>query len=276
MKITAIIIFIQLLTGGITLFAGEGADRKGMSFVLAYNGAWLNYQENSPNGNFLDRDNGWLSGIFIEARFDGRDFFIRADFNVVFSDIALYTGSLQNGTPVTSCTRELIYNVNIDSGYKLFSLSTATFSAYIGFGYRNWERGEDYGSNYKEAYYWGFCAVGINIDFKIGNYNVGLDAALLIPFNPQMQTNVGGRCDMAIFSLVTQPGLKIEIPFSYIFFSNNSVKLFAFISSFYERWNLGQSPSIILTQNGTPITWAFEPTSFTDFPGLRLGIGISF
>jgi hypothetical protein len=200
-KIT--LLLIQLLTINVVTFAGEGAGRTGLSLIIGYDGAWLNYQENLPNGNFLDKDTGWLNGGFVEIRYDNRDFFIRADFNVIVSDNALYTGQLQNGTPISMYTKECIYTAYIDAGYKLFSIGTGTFSTYFEIGYRNWERGQDSGSNYKEIYYWWYGAAGINFDYKINNLIIGIDLALLIPFNPQMETNVAGLFDKAIFCLGT-------------------------------------------------------------------------
>jgi hypothetical protein len=54
------------------------------------------------------------------------------------------------------------------------------------------------------------------------------------------------------------------------------MNIFVFSSLYYERWDMGKSPSIVLTQGGIPIISAFEPKSFTDLVGIRVGSGINF
>jgi hypothetical protein len=66
--------------------------------------------------------------VFAEARYDNHYFFVRGNFDGVGSDSAKYTGSLQDGTPITMSTRERVYTGEMDAGYKLVNQSTATLS----------------------------------------------------------------------------------------------------------------------------------------------------
>jgi hypothetical protein len=105
---------------------------------------------------------------------------------------------------------------------------------------------------------------------------VGLDAALVFPFSMKMETDIAGLVDNATFKIKSRLGFKASLPVTYDFYSVKSMKMFAFGTPYYERWNIGQSPDVILTQGGVPVAQALEPKSSTDMFGIRVGVGVNF
>jgi hypothetical protein len=52
--------------------------------------------------------------------------------------------------------------------------------------------------------------------------------------------------------------------------------LLAFLTPYYERWNIAASDFITLTKDGVPVDDFFEPKSHTEMYGLKAGFGMSF
>jgi hypothetical protein len=268
--------------------AGAGAEQpvgagvSGFSLSVGYNGAELNYREIDPiSGGILDKDTGWLTGATIEARYDGTisdvPFFVRANFDYSTSKSATYTGSYQNGTPLTMVTPETIYKGEFNLGYKLPSVWHCTLAMYVGIGYRDWERGQDVLPDYTEHYTWGYGSVGANFNYRVvDQLLVGFDAALLVPFDAHVKTDIDHLVDTATFPLQTRLGYRFQVPVSFDIIKIKGFKLFTFVTPYYERWNVGQSPWVLLTIGGVPVGYAMEPSSHTDFYGVKAGFGINF
>ncbi len=265
-------------------FAGQqvGAGVNGFSFSAGYNGSQLHYSETNPiNGGVLDKDTGWLNGATLEARYDGAisqvPFFVRANFDYLTSNSATYTGAIQNGQPLTLATPETIYKTEFNLGYKIWNPDHFTLAPYLGVGYRVWERGQDAFPNYKESYTWWYGTIGANLAYRpVDRVLVGLDAALLLPFNPQMKTNIDNTIDTTTFNLGSRIGYRVQVPVSYDIYRGKEYNILTFLTPYYERWNVGGSPAVTLTQGGVPAGVSLEPTSQTDLYGLKVGLGVNF
>jgi len=257
-----------------------GADVRGFSFSAGYNGAYLYYRETNPTtGGFLDKDTGWLNGATVEARYDAQvPFFVRANFDYLRSNSATYTGALQNGTPLTMKTPETIYKTELNWGYKIWNPGHFTLAPYLGIGFRDWERGRDVLPDYTEHYIWGYGTIGANLAYRVADrLLVGLDAALLLPFCPQMKTNIDHLFDTATFHLEIRPGYRFQVPVSYDIYKGEGYRIFTFLTPYYERWNVGRSPWVTLTLGGVPTGFvALEPSSHTDLYGVKVGLGVNF
>jgi hypothetical protein len=268
-----------LLTCGDLALAGEkenaGAGQTGTSISLGYNGRDFSYQE-IVNGSVLDKDTGWLDGGFFELRSDSEIFFTRITFDVTLTNSATYKGALQDGTPLTMKTREKIYEGDVSVGYKAWEFGTTTVSPYVGLGYWDWIRGQNNLPNYREEYTWWYVAAGINLACRLDKLLLGLDAAAELPISPEMSTNIAGQTDDATFDIKPRVGYRVEVPMNYTVHQGADMNVFILGTPYYQRWNIGASDQIVLTQNGIPVATAFEPQSRTDIYGFRLGIGLNF
>ena len=256
-------------------FADEGAGQSGPSVAIGYDGVYLNYKE-YVSGRVVDQDTGWQNGGFAEVRYDDHYVFVRANFDGVGSNNAKYTGQLQNGTPISLTTRERIYIGELDAGVKALNISTSTLSPYLGIGDREWDRGQDVLPDYKEKYTWWFGAAGVNYAYKINKWTIGIDGALLWPFDLKMETDTAGLTDNATFKIQSRLGYRVELPINYEVYSSKAMKMFVFGTPHYEGWNIGQSPTITLTSGGVPVAMAFEPKSITNIYSIRVGVGFNF
>jgi len=261
----------------------NGAGQQGVTLSLGYDGNYLSYKE-IINGGIIDQDTGWMNGMFFEARYDNEEMFIRGSIDFNGSSSARYKGALQNGTPITMETRELFYQVEGSVGYKALNFLNATLSPYIALGSRYWERGEDNLPDYLETYTWGYGAVGTNFAYRYGKLLIGLDASIQFLIDPQMRTDTGGQFDTATFNLKPKPGYHIEVPITYEIDKGERREMSLFARPYYQRWNIGASNPVLLTQNGSPVydpstgqvLYAIEPDSHTDIYGLRFGVSVNF
>jgi len=275
---TVMVISILFMCKGPLLAADTpsiGAGQTGTTISLGYDGGYLYYKE-IMNGTTFDKDTGWLNGGYLELRGDNEYMFARITVDYIWTDSAMYSGALQNGTPLSMRTREVFFQGEMNLGYKALNFSTATVSPYTGLGYRNWKRGEDNLPDYQETYCWWYAVVGANLAWRYRQWLFSLDGAVAFPFASEMTTNVAGQYDTATFNLKSRPGFRAEIPINYLLHKDEDVSLFLFGTPYYQQWNIGASDAVILTQGGTPVAAAFEPKSITDIYGFRLGLGVNF
>lgn len=284
MYIAGLMVF-SLINNGI-LSADRGAGQTGNTIYLGYDGSWLSYRE-IVNKKVLDRDTGWINGISAEVRGDSKFLFIRTNLNSSWTSSAKYSGAIQNyktgeTAPYSTSTPEEFYQWELNMGFKALNFSTATLTPYAGFGYRDWLRGQNTGSDYQENYEWWYIPLGLNLAYGNGDWLFILDGAAEFMINPKM-TATPPALDRKTFKIKSRPGYRAELTIRYNVYRNRSVKLFIFGTPYYQRWNIGASDAVILTYGGVPVqdndgntVYAFEPKSSTDIYGFRAGIGVNF
>lgn len=299
MKKFAIISFLLMLTMAGPAFAqgqDAGAGEDGFRFSLGYNGAYLHYEEKNPGipqlGSIVDKDTGWLNGLTTELRYDNPaplPIFARFYFDWLTAENTKYIGALQfqNGTvvPYNGTTSESIYKGEIDLGYKIWNPSHFSLAPILGIGYRSWVRGNDVPPDSQEIYDWWYGAAGLEARFGYGRLLAGIDAVALFPFSPTMKTNqfFGITVDEEQFHLKSRVGYSVQVPISYDISARNDdsqrpreYRWFVFMTPYYERWNVGKSGTIIVTDYQVPVGSALEPTSHTDLYGVKAGLGVSY
>ncbi len=255
--------------------ASSGAGQTDVSVFLGYDRSYLSYEE-FMNGGSLDKDTGWNNGAYVEVRKDDEETFARLLFDYVATKSATYTGSLQDGTPLTMSTEEKIFVIEVNAGYKALNFSTATLSPYAGIGYRDWKRGSDNLPDYQEDYSWWYVAAGGNLAYRFSRLVIAADVALVYPFGSKMTTNVAGTIDEATFDIKPRFGYRAELPVNYEISHGEDMKIFVFGTPFYQKWKFGASDPVTLTQGGIPVATAIEPESTTVMYGFRVGIGLNF
>lgn len=272
------LISVLLMSGtvsGAADTASSGAGQADVSVFLGYDRSYLSYEE-FMNGGSLDKDTGWNNGAYVEVRKDDEETFARLLFDYVTTKSATYTGSLQDGTPLTMSTEEKIFVVEVNAGYKALNFSTATLSPYVGVGYRDWKRGTDNLPNYQEDYSWWYVAAGGNLAYRFSRLVIAADVALVYPFGAKMTTNVAGVVDEASFDIKPRFGYRAELPVNYEISKAEDMRIFVFGTPFYQKWKFGASDPVTLTQGGIPVGTAIEPESTTVMYGFRVGLGLNF
>jgi hypothetical protein len=255
-----------------------GAGETGSMVSLGYDGSYLYYKE-TLNGSYLDKDTGWLNGGFLEMRGDNEDMFTRITIDYTMTNKATYSGSLQGGgttTPYTATTKEEFYQGEVNMGWKALNFGAATLSPYAAIGYRDWKRGQDNLPDYLEEYTWWYAAVGANLAYRHDKWFFSLDGAVAYPFSAEMTTTIAGQVDPATFNIKPRPGYRVEIPTRYRVYRDQDMTLFIFGTPYYQRWKIGASDPVTLTQGGTPVGTAIEPDSTTDVYGIRIGVAVNF
>ena len=274
----ASLISVLLMSGTVSSAAdtaSSGAGQTDISVFLGYDRSYLSYEE-FMNGGVIDKDTGWNNGAYVEVRKDDEETFARLLFDYVATKSATYTGSLQDGTPLTMSTEEKFFVVEVNAGFKALNFSTATLSPYAGVGYRDWKRGSDNLPNYQEDYSWWYVAAGGNFAYRFSRLVIAADVALLYPFGSKMTTNVAGMVDEARFDIKPRFGYRAELPVNFEISQGEEMKIFVFGTPFYQKWKFGASDPVTLTQGGIPVATAIEPESTTVMYGFRVGIGLNF
>ena len=260
-------------------FGGAGARNTGFTVMGGYDGSWLYYQETDSSGNVMDRDYGWLNGLYGEARFEGNVLWTRLSAGYSWSHGARYDGAYQNGTPLKMTTYERIGLYEADIGVKLFNAGSATLTPYAGIGRRIWWRGADISPDYVEKYSWYYAAIGLNYVWRIEKWTAGADAAVALPFNMRMMTNEAGTINETTFRLGENPGVEVQFPFTYDVYKRNrgAVKVFLFLTPYFQRWQIGASaPLQALDLQTNKTETLYEPDSTAHLYGFRVGLGVNF
>jgi hypothetical protein len=255
--------------------ASSGAGQTGASVFFGYDRSYLSYKE-FMDGGVLDKDTGWNNGVYVEARHDDEDMYARFLFDYVVTNSATYTGSLQNGTPITMSTEEKFLTFEVNAGAKALNFGTATLSPYAGLGYRDWKRGKDNLPDYQEDYSWWYVAAGGNLAYRFNRLVIAADVALLYPFASKMTTDVAGMVDEATFDIKPRLGYRAEVPVTFEVSQGRDLKILVFGTPFYQKWKFGASDPVTLTQGGIPVAIAIEPDSTTVMYGFRVGVGLNF
>jgi hypothetical protein len=268
----------------------DGESRNNFTIYAAYDGTWFSYTESLSDGSFLDSDEGWLSGGFIELRYDNKLLFVRLNSSITFNAYAKYTGSLLFTEPpvkiIQRCV-ELISLSEIGIGFKILNYKSFTLSPYNSFGYRFWERY----IGYTEDYTWFYAGIGINMELDLSDCILGMDVSVDFPIYPRMVSygfvysynSTIYNVDKSTFVLQSIPGLKIELNIRFNIYSSKDMKVFIFGIPYYQLWNIGASRPVVQTQNGinvpysgTTYLYLYEPDSITHMGGIKFGFGINF
>ncbi len=258
-----------------------GSGNKGLTLGIAYDGSYLDYSEEGPNGGSLDKDTAWLNGLALEARYETNAIWTRLTAQYLRSGLANYDGATQNGTPLGMSTRERICQYEGDVGYKALNLYTSTLTPYAGLGYRIWDRGADALPDYEEKYTWDYFAAGADYVLRLGRWTAGANAAVRLPFNMRLRTNLAGKFDEATFYLKTRAGFSVEMPVTCIFYGYHGPhadrpSFFVYLTPYYQYWAIGASAPVTLTYQGVPGRAYYEPDSGSDIFGARAGIGMNY
>lgn len=257
--------------------AYQGPGNNGFYLMAGYDGNSLNYKEYDRSGAFADRDTGWQNGFDVQARYETNRIWLRGLFEYSKSNDSKYKGTSLSGVPMHLKTPEDFYRYEFAIGYKILNIGGAALTPYVGIGYRDWRRGENALPDYLEKYTWGYVPVGLNYVSRFDRWTIGADVALQFPFNMDAKTDMDHAIDSATFHLKARTGFRAELPVSVdISKSADAMKVFGFLTPYYQHWGIGASNDVTVTSGGVPVGILYEPKSDTNIFGFQVGIGVNF
>jgi hypothetical protein len=251
------------------------------SFEFNFMYHYFDYQEDLPAPH-KSTEKGWLPGITAGWKYNkNNDVYTKIFIEYSFGN-ATYDGTTTAGTPITFSdhNNQALFRFEWDIGYNIAISKSISLKPYVGYGYRNWSRGEanvtaTYAS-YNEKYYWHYFPVGIMADFTIGDKLViQPNAGLRIMFHGEMSANLSeldpGYNDPK-FKLGNKTGWYAEIPVTYKFSQTWAIVM----KPWYEYSEIGQSDTVPITYYGTIDGYAYEPSSKTRQYGVNVGVVASY
>lgn len=240
------------------------------------------YQEAIP-----DYETGWMKGMRFSYKNQNQDTkeFWRIMHETTDHDDQ-YIGGLQDQAgnylgPYNTTTKNKITTSEIIFANPIEG--TKDVYAYIGFGRYKWDRnilGSGGIASDLEKYSWNYIPVGYRHEYKINDkWDGAVDISLRFMFNGKMDIPNPSYIDPTQVKLGSEPGFKIELPYTYKMDSNWSLVL----TPWYEYWSIGQSNWVPQFINGVPQydsnnnqLGLIEPASKTNRIGIDIGLQCKF
>jgi len=237
------------------------------------------YKEYSESGALLDREDGALPGIVLEATRKMRDWEITGGWRSVWGT-ADYGGRTNLGMPVSTETGERIQSVSLRLARRL-EIGAASFAPYIGFGFHEWQRdirstrtaNNAPVSGLFETYAWKTAELGIKAHVvRWGPLEGGFDARVFRVHQPSVKVRFPTQFDETRLALGEKSGARLSILCSYPLAPPVGLRF----ELFHERWSFGRSAPQPLTSGGVVVGSVVEPRSETRNTGVALGVVRSF
>ncbi len=239
-------------------------------FETGLNLSSFQYKEFSLNGNLLDREDGVLPGLFIEAKADNFPYQYSLGFSEQRSTLD-YSGKTQLGRALETRTLETIYQYSFKVKRHLFEQPYPTHLM-VEIGERRWDRNiyqTAISNSLSEIYRWPYIMLGGSIQV-LNEAKKDFEIQVLYgkSFNAALDIYLEGF-DRTTLKLEQGDVLVIKMPLSIKNVGGYTLQ----IEPYFEYWHFDQSEQSALFINGLPSGYfAIEPENETTL----FGVNISF
>ncbi|MBI3609605.1 MAG: hypothetical protein HY204_02750 [Nitrospirae bacterium] len=223
------------------------------------------------DGRRLDREDGLLPGIAGAITRRRGDWFGSWEASYHTGNV-LYDGQTQSGLSLRTRTDEELMDLALQIGHGLRAGKYPANVLYAGLGYHRWKRDIRSTSDVTglfEVYDWWYGILGLKGTFySTDKIQWGADLRLIRTITPKIIIDFKGLYDRARLNLDERFGGRLSLPWRYQYRENTAFDF----EPYLESWNLGRSPTKLLTRNGAVVGSVFEPKSETRNYGLTIGI----
>ena len=252
---------------------------------LYFSGSWdlyyFHYGE-IVNGATVDKDTGSVNGVYTKLDYLSDNYaeyflgypFMEAYFK--YSDgKSKYDGQTQSGAPFSFKENLEIERFGLKIGTRKYISDKRFVYGYFDVGKRVWIRG--YNEivrgvlSYREKYRWLYFGLGLGARREIGNRIVaGIEGEFM--YAPRSFRKMYAELlDGNTYTLGSVWGVELTLPLHYVI-----TKRFTFdVTPYYTFWHIGKSNTEIVTWQGIPAGYAFEPESKTYVCGVLFGLTIA-
>lgn len=251
----------------------NGGSDLGIEFDLGLMYYHFDYKEDLPPPG-KSEESGWLPGIYAGLKIIEPGKVYLNTFLEYSSDEVSYDGATWGGTPITGNSSATFLRFQFNIGYTFPVKNNILLSPYVGYGYRNWERGLKGSSPYDETYNWHYFPLGIVSHFVLNekwSIHPGFETRFMYKGSLKVEFNDPGFNQLD-FTLGNKTGFKIDVPIKYKFSELWSITGVPW----YSNSKIGESEFETLTYYGVPVALAQEPSSETNQYGFNLIFSYKF
>jgi hypothetical protein len=267
--------------------AANGAPAGQWEGKLGISALDFGYKEFDDRGALLDREDGAVPGIVAGLTRELDSTAIGGDLSYHSGDVA-YDGQTNLGAPHKTRTDEKFVDARLHVGHWLPTQNGLRSKLYGGIGYHRWKRdirATSTVSGISETYDWWYGFLGINGSWRASpRSSFGADLKLTHTIDPkitvdfadsfvgQASNGSGTGLDDVRLDLGGKFGFILSLAWRYDLSRGRGL----LVEPYYERWDLGRSETVPLTQGGIVVGRVFEPKSETRNLGLNLSLVQSF
>jgi hypothetical protein len=245
-------------------FAGDTGESGSNHYFQA--GIVGNYFEYKEPGNIDVEISGLMAGISGKYTYRGRKRFVFSAEVEYTSDIDTeYDGATWGGTPVAADSDDWIIESRLLAGGEANPAGDFSIKPYTGLGIRYWYNDiEGAGSYRRVSDYW-YIPVGALFTYKVSeNFRWGIaleyDLFLLGHIRSYLSDVNPGYNDVDLYQ-TSGYGLRLSAPLTYRSFQ---------IEPYLYYWDIDESDTELLTLNGVPYIYVYEPDNETTVFGIRI------
>lgn len=239
-------------------------------FETGLNLTSFQYKEFTVNDNLLDREDGVLPGLFIEAKAENFPY----QYSIYFSgqqNTLDYSGKTQIGRPLETRTLETIYQYSFKIKRHLFK-QPYPVDLMVEMGERHWDRDiyqTEISKALSEIYRWPYIMLGGSIQV-LNDASINYEIQILYgkSFNAALDIYLEGF-DQTTLQLEQGDVLVFKMPLSIRDVAGYILK----VEPFFEYWHFDKSDKSTVLINGFPSRFSVnEPENETTL----IGVNVSF